>query len=258
MNYNEVYELIKSLNKENIERTKPELIKCLIGLMLNIKEVDEKISLEELEGLFKVYLLKRDIKNSMDETEDQRIELGLLNSEFIKIYESFIYGIVDRGHIMDAIRITKNVLKGIGGEYREILIVKKNIKIQDEDNLYLYTKKHLNDLLDELKKHLKQHEDSIIKEQFNIIGLVEFIRVDLDEKLEESTYTILNQLKEKSLNEFVDERKEVYDECIQEYTNMFKTSYIEELKRRKYEWTVVSEKLKQPYFIDMLYSYLKE
>ncbi|MCR8744387.1 hypothetical protein [Romboutsia lituseburensis] len=180
MNYNETYELIKSLNKENIEQTKPELIKCLIGLMLNIKEVDEKISLEELEGLFKVYLLKRDIKNSMDETEEQRIELGLLNSEFITIYERFIYGIVDRGHIMDAIRITKNILKGIGGEYREILIVKKNIKIQDEDNLYLYTKKHLNDLLDELKKHLKQHEDSIIKEQFNIIGLVEFIKVDLD------------------------------------------------------------------------------
>lgn len=258
MEYKKLYELVKNLNGKNVEKNKPELMKYLIGLMMNIKEINEEISLDELQGLFDIYLLKQEVKKDIEEMEGKKLRFGLLTYEFMKVYKSFIDDISNRGYTMDAISITKNALKGIGGEYREILVVKKNIKDKEEDFSYLYTKNHLNDLINELRKHLKQNEEPISREQFNILGLIEYIKIDLDERLEESTNTILNELKEKSLNEFMDERKEVDDECEQEYTNTFKASYIEELKRRKYEWAISTEKLKQPYFLEQLYSYLKE
>lgn len=57
----------------------------------------------------------------------------------------------------------------------------------------------------------------------------------------------MSQLSNKSLEDFNKE------EHINEYKAIFKKEYIEELKRRKYQWSILTSKLKENYFRDELY-----
>lgn len=100
---------------------------------------------------------------------------------------------------------------------------------------------------EELRKHLKQDINNIHKEYFNILGLVEYIKNDLEENINDIEAILMCELKSKSLYEFYKE------EHIYEYKSIFTQEYIRELKRRKYEWTILSSKLKENYYRDMLY-----
>jgi len=102
----------------------------------------------------------------------------------------------------------------------------------------------------EIRKSLNQSVNNTSKEYFNVLGLIEYIKNELEETVNDVGKTIMFELRNKSLDDFNRE------DHIHEYKSIFKQEYIDELKRRKYEWIILSTKLKENYFRDELYKEL--
>lgn len=152
----------------------------MIELMLSIKECDMK--LEELESILDIILIKEELEIEVkNELKENGFRLGLLAEEFMNIYIKFTNGIVEKGYIENDIELTRSVIKGLGYTYREIYLVKKNGGFTTSNCKYLKSKEFLKDLQEELRKCLNQDINNISKEDFNILGLVEYIRNELGE-----------------------------------------------------------------------------
>lgn len=234
MYYNKIYNFIEALSSSNIEECKPQLKKYMIELILSVKDYDNNIELKELESMLNTILLREEIEN---ELKDSKLKFGLLTDEFMNIYGRFINTYIENGYLENAISLTRSVIKGIGCTYRDIYLVKKNGGFTEENLKYINSIEFLNDLQEELRKHLNQDINNIHKEYFNILGLVEYIKNELEENINDIGAILMSELKSKSLDEFHKE------EHICEYKSIFTQEYIRELKRRKYEWTVLSSKL---------------
>lgn len=248
MYYNEINNFIESLNSDNIEKFKPQLKKYMIELILSVKDCNNDIDLEELESILNIILIKEELQSEVqNELKENGLKLGLLTDKFINIYNEFINRIVKRGYIENAISLTRSVIKGVGCTYREVYLVKKNNGFAEDDYEYLKSIEFLNDLQEELRKHLNQDINDVSKEYFNILGLVEYIKNELEENINSIGNIIMSELRNKSLKDFHKE------EHICEYKSIFTPEYIEELNRRKYEWTILTSKLKENYYRDKLY-----
>lgn len=249
MYYNRIYNFIEELNSENIEKNKLQLKKYIIELILSIKDYNDDIKFEELESMLNIILFREEIYSQVeDELKENKSKFGLLTDEFIKVYRQFINNIVENSYIEDAITITRNVIKAIGCRYRAIYLIKINDGFNNDN--YLNSKEFLDALINEVYKHLKQDIKEISKEYFNVLGLVEFIKSELEEDIESIGNILMHELKNKSLDNFHKE------EHIPEYKHIFTSEYINELKRRKYEWNILSSKLKESYYGDILYNNL--
>ncbi|MGG7142631.1 hypothetical protein ACQPVP_04120 [Clostridium nigeriense] len=248
MYYNKIYNFIEELSSNNIEECKGQLKKYIIELILSIKDYDNNINLEELESMLNIILIKEELQSEVQaELKEAGFKLGMLTDEFMNIYGEFTKEIVENGYIENAITLTRSVIKGIGCTYREIYLVKKNGGFTEKNYKYLKSIEFLNDLQGELRKHLNQDINNIQKEYFNILGLVEYIKSDLEESISSIGNIIMSELRNKSLDDFHKE------EHICEYKSIFRPEYVEELKRRKYKWFILSSRLKESYHRDMLY-----
>lgn len=248
MYYNKIYNFIESLSSSNIEECKPQLKKYMIELILSVKDYDNNIELEELESMLNIILIKEELQSEFEnELKESKFKFGLLTDEFMNIYGDFTNTYIENGYLENAISLTRSVIKGIGCSYRAIYLVKKNGGFTEKNYKYLNSIEFLNDLQEELRKYLKQDINNIHKEYFNILGLVEYIKNELEENINDIGAILMSELKSKSLDEFHKE------EHICEYKSIFTQEYIRELRRRKYEWTVLSSKLKESYYRDMIY-----
>ncbi|MCI6692675.1 MULTISPECIES: hypothetical protein [unclassified Clostridium] len=248
MYYNKIYNFIESLSSSNIEECKPQLKKYMIELILSVKDYDNNIDLKELESMLNTILIKEELQSEIEnELKESKFKFGLLTDEFMNIYDDFINTYIENGYLENAISLTRSIIKGIGCTYRDIYLVKKNGGFTEENYKYINSIEFLNDLKEELRKHLKQDINNIHKEYFNIRGLVEYIKNELEENINDIGAILMSELKSKSLDEFHKE------EHICEYKSIFTQEYIRELRRRKYEWAVLSSKLKENYYRDMFY-----
>lgn len=247
MYYNKIYNFIEDLSSSNIEESKTQLKKYVMELILSIRDYDNSMKLEELEYMLNIILTKEKLQSEV--VKEAGFKLGMITNEFMNIYSEFINGIVENGYIENAITLTRNVIKGMGYTYIDVYLVKKNGGFAEE-NKYLKSVEFLNDLQEELRKYLNQDINNLQKEYFNILGLVEYIKSDLEESIIGIGNLLMFELRNKSLNDF---HKETH---ICEYKSIFRPEYIEELNRRKYEWNILSSKLKESYYIDILYKNL--
>ena len=248
MYYSKIYNFIESLSSRNIEECKPQLKKYMIELILSIKDYDNNIELKELEAMLNTILIREEFQSEIEnELKDSKLKFGLLTDEFMNIYGRFIITYIENGYLENAISLTRSVIKGLGCTYRDIYLVKKNGGFTEENYKYINSIDYLNNLQEELRKHLKQDINNIHKEYFNILGLVEYIKNELEENINDIGDILMSELKSKSLDEFHKE------EHISEYKSIFTQEYIRELKRRKYEWIILSSKLKENYYRDMFY-----
>lgn len=253
MDYKKIYDFIKELDKTNIEENKPQLMRYVIGLMLSIKEEDETKSLEDLEDVFDILLTREEFKEDLEkDLKKSNLKLGLLTEEFMDAYIKFTNDISENGYIKDAIKLTNSVLKGLGCRWRDVFLVKRNIAQNRYNFEYPWSVDYLRGLQEELRKHLNQDIGDMSKEIFNIFGVVEYIKNDLDERIDETIETIMCELRDKSLEQF--NKKE----DLEEYKLIFTKGYVEELNRRKYEWNVLSSKFKGAYLRDELYKDLED
>ncbi|MBE6054186.1 MAG: hypothetical protein E7212_09785 [Clostridium sartagoforme] len=248
MYYNKIYNFIESLNSTNIDKCKLQLKKYVIELILSVKDYHNNIELEELEAMLNILLIKEELHCEFEEKlKESGLNLGLLTNEFMNIYSEFINGYIKNGYVENAISLTRSAIKGIGCTYRDVYLVKKNDGLTEENYNYLNSIEYLNDLQGELRKHLNQDINNIHKEYFNILGLVQYIKNELEESINDIGFILISELGSKSINEFNKE------DHIGEYKSIFTPEYIEELKRRKYEWSILSSRLKENYYIEMLY-----
>lgn len=250
MYYQDIYDFIMNLNSENIEELKPLLKKYTIELILSAKE-DSGIPLEELECILNLKRMKDEFNSEIAlELESEGLKFGLLTDEFVNIYMNFTREIEEKGYIKDAIDLNRSILKALDCMYRDVYLVKRNNCFNENGDDYLISNRYLRDLEQEIIKRLSDDVNNISKEYLNILGLVEYIKNQIEEKLDEISNIFISQLRDKSLEEF---NKEVH---LSEYKCVFTHEYIRELKRRKYEWTILSSKLTTNYFRDELYENL--
>lgn len=244
MIYKEVKDLLHKLNCENIEEFKPVLNRTVNQLILSIYDKDNSLSNEELESLCETLLLREEFRyeNNMNE--------GVLVEEFIGIYNQFINSIVDKGNIIDAIELTTLSLRSIGGLSRVIMSVMKN----KEKGSYIRSSQHLQDLVNAFFSHLKLYAyKGIYEEQFIIMGLIHFIRFELEEKCQEHGRSLLSLLTDrknkrlKTLEEFNSESH------IGELNCLTNREYAIELQRRLYSWDKLTVDLKDHYYLESLY-----
>ena len=251
MYYNKIYEFIKKLDSNNIEEYKPQLTKYIIELMLSVKDYDNSISLEDLESMLDIVLLREEFQCEVEsKLEEKGFKLGLLTDKFMDIYIEFTNNIAKNGYTNDAINLTRSVIKALGCISIPLYLVKKKGGLNEENVEYLESLEYLNDLQEEIRKNLNQYVNNTSKEYFNVLGLIEYIKNELEENVNNVGKTIMFELRNKSLDDFNRE------DHIREYKSIFKQEYIDELKRRKYEWIILSTKLKENYFRDELYKEL--
>ncbi|AYE33783.1 hypothetical protein [Clostridium septicum] len=248
MYYNKIYDFIKKLDSTNIEEYKPQLTKYIIELMLSFKDYNNSISLEDLQFMLDTALLREEFQCELkNELEEEGFKLGLLTGAFIDIYKEFTSNIAENGYINDAISLTRSVIKALDCISIPFYLIKKNGGFNEENLKYMESIDYLNDLQEELGKYLNQYVTNTSKEYFNVLGLVEYIKKELEENINNIGHIIMSQLSNKSLEDFNKE------EHMNEYKAIFKKEYIEELKRRKYQWSILTSKLKENYFRDELY-----
>ena len=243
MYYNKINRFIENLNKDNILENKSQLKRYIAELILSIKDFDNSIDIKDLEEMLSIKLFKEEMQTEIErDLEEDGGVLGALTNEFIKIYKEFTYRIVEKGYIEDAIGLTRMVLKALDYNFIEIYLLKKNNAFKEENSRYINSINYLNDLQEYLEKYLNKDISNISKECFNVLGLIDFIKNGLEEDVSKLSNIFLNELRNKSLNEFNKENH------IEEYKNIFTPKYVEELNRRRYEWDSLSYKLKENYY----------
>lgn len=242
MYYNKINRFIENLNQDNILENKNKLKKYVTEMILSIKNYDNSIDIKDLEKMLSVKLFKEEIQFEIErDLEEEGVILGLLSNEFINIYKRFTYRIIEKGYIEDAIGLTRRVLKAVDYNFIEIYLLKNN-NVNTEENLeYINSINYLNDLQNYLELYLNKDIRNISKEYFNVLGLIEFIKNELEYDVSNLSNVFLDELRNKSLNEFNKEKQ------IEEYKNIFTSKYVEELNRRKYEWNSLSYELKELY-----------
>ena len=243
MYYNKINRFIENLNKDNILENKSQLKRYIAELILSIKDFDNSIDIKDLEEMLSIKLFKEEMQTEIErDLEEDGGVLGALTNEFIKIYKEFTYRIVEKGYIEDAIGLTRMVLKALDYNFIEIYLLKKNNAFKEENSRYINSINYLNDLQEYLEKYLNKDISNISKECFNVLGLIDFIKNGLEEDVSKLSNIFLNELRNKSLNEFNKENH------IEEYKNIFTPKYVEELNRRRFEWDSLSYKLKENYY----------
>ncbi|AOR23147.1 hypothetical protein [Clostridium taeniosporum] len=252
MYYKKIYEFIEGLNKDNIEELKPQLSKYVGELILSIKDEENNLSLEDIDGMMSIALMREEIQYGVEEElKEENSKFGLLTDEFMNSYREFTNEMAEREYVQDAINLTRSVLKALGCIHREIFLVDKLKGSSIEKHQYMISTKYLEDLQKQLHEHLNQYTKEISREYLLILGLVNYIKNELKENIDEIGRIILSELKNKSLEDFNKE------EHIHEYKSMINKDYIKELQKREYLWNILSSKLQEVYYRDELYEDLE-
>lgn len=249
MSYKEIKDLVNKLDNTNAEELKPKIIRQVNELILNIN--DENICDTELENLCNFLIARESFRENMKEEaskEETSIE-GLIIEEFIKSFEEFICQINNEKYIEDIIELINKSLRGIDGIARGVKVMKKYVQSEDYNSL-----KHLMELKEEFYKQLKSYSSKgIYEEQLIVFGLINTIKFQLEEQLQEHGRFIISMLTDyktkniKSINEFQEENH------LDEVKVKMKREFAIELQRRIYLWDSLTWKLQDHYYLERLY-----
>ncbi|SHJ13131.1 hypothetical protein SAMN02745163_01379 [Clostridium cavendishii DSM 21758] len=249
MFYREIKDLLNKLNSENIEELKPNLIRKVNELVLNIN--DDNISDDELDMLYNFFIMREELRREVSEniSEEDSLMEGLLIENFIKEFEEFISEFENKDYISDAIELINTSIRSIGGIARGYRLVKKYAPSEDIDRV-----QYLMELKSEFYKQLRAYSSKgIYEEHFVICGLINVIRFELEEKSQEHGRHVISMLtdyrtkKMKSLEEF--ERENHLGELKTKMT----VEFGKELQRRIYLWDSLTRKLQDHYYLENLY-----
>ncbi|RDY23188.1 hypothetical protein CHF27_009570 [Romboutsia maritimum] len=244
MYYENIHEFIKKIDSKNIDKLKPQLMKYVSELILSIRDEDNKLSFKDTEKMLDIVLIREEFQYDLEkELELENSKFGLLTDEFMKVYKQFTEEIVKNGYLSDAISLTRSNFRALGCIHRDVYLVSKQVGKFE----YMNSKEYLEDLQEQLYDQLDQFKREFSREYFNILGLISYIKSELEYRINEIIGTIFQELKDKSLDDFNKE------DHIDEYKNIFNKDYAKELERRKYSWNVLSTKLQENYFRDELY-----
>lgn len=245
MYYKEIKDLLNKLNSENIEELKPSLIRKVNELVLNIN--DDSISDNELESLFNFFITREELRNEI--SKDNSLLEGLLIENFIKAFEEFINEINNTDYISDAIQLTNTSIRSIGGIARGYRLMKKYARPKDANNV-----QYLMELKDEFYKQLRSYRNKgIYEEQFVIYGLINVIKFELEEQLQEHGRYVISMLtdyKTKKMKSFEAFEKETH---LDESKIKMKREFGIELQRRVYLWDNLTRNLQDHYYLENLY-----
>ncbi|GAA0076117.1 hypothetical protein UT300005_04950 [Clostridium sp. CTA-5] len=248
MFYKEIKDLLNELNSKNIDKLKPTLIRKINEIILNIS--DNNMSDSDLESLCNFFIVREDLRKEVKK-EDALIE-GLLIENFIKIFDEFIEKINTKEYIADAIKLTNTSIRSIGGIARGYRLMKKYTLSKDINNVN--NVEYLIELKDEFYKQLRSYSSKgIYEEQFVIFGLINVIKFELEEQLQEhgryviSMFTDYKTKKMKSFEEFENEPH------LDQFKVKMKREFGIELQRRVYLWTSLTGKLQDHYYLENLY-----
>lgn len=234
----EMRNLVSSLNKNNINEVKKDLIKYLDILTLSLDEKDAELSSDKINRIYNIMEVRKTFRS------ENKIGTNLiLFNEFIDKFYSLLDDIKSKGYLQDSVEIASDFLKGIGGINREFKLLVINEKIED----YVYSKEHLSDLKKEIKSLLYERVyQSIYEEIYTIVGLTYSIRFNLEEKCKEYGRIVLSLL-------------ELEDEISKnELKKILHNEYALELQRRVYYWDKAAMGLKNHYYIEKLYEHIED
>lgn len=245
MSYRETKDLLNRLNSENIEELKPSLIRKVNELILNIN--DDNISDSELEKLCNFFIMREEFRKEARD-ENSLIE-GLLIKNFIIAFDEFISEINNKDYISDVIELTNTSIRSIGGIARGYRLMRKNGPSKTCNNMA-----YLAELKDEFYKQLRSYgRKGIYEEQFVISGLINVIKFELEEKLQEHGRYVISMLtdyKTKKMKSFEEFEKETH---LDELKIKMKREFGIELQRRVYLWDNLTRKLQDHYYLENLY-----
>lgn len=182
MFYKEINNLVEQLDKDNVEKLKPQLKKYVAQIILSME--DEKLDDEDLSSMLKVVLVREQIQ---DQVKNQCADnIGLMVDEFSRKYHSFIEECVKEGFLQDAIMITKEVMKSLGCIHREVVVIRNNDKSGDiVPEEYISSEKYLNDLACQVDLELDGYKENKSREYLVTSGLVNLISYKVSENLKE-------------------------------------------------------------------------
>lgn len=245
MFFKETKDLLNKLNSENIEELKPILTRKVNELILKIN--DDNISDGELEELCNFFITREEFRKESKE-ENSLIE-GLLIENFIKAFDEFIDEINNKDYISDAIELTNTSIRSIGGIARGYRLMKKYAPHKDVNSV-----QYLIELEDEFYKQLRSYSSKgIYEEQFVICGLINVIKFELEEQLQEHGRYVISMLtdyKTKKMKNFKEFESETH---IDEIKIKMKREFGIELQRRVYLWDNLTRKLQDHYYLENLY-----
>lgn len=245
MFYKEIKDLLNKLNSESIDELKLSLIRKVNELILKIN--DDNISDSELEELCNFFIMREEFRKEANK-ENSLIE-GLLVENFIKAFDEFIDEISNKDYIADAIELINTSIRSIGGIARGFRLVKKYTGIKDLNSV-----EYLMELKDEFYKQLRSYSSKgIYEEQFVICGLINIIKFELEEQLQEHGRYVISMLtdhKTKKMKSFEEFEKETH---LDELKIKMKREFGIELQRRVYLWDNLTRKLQDHYYLENLY-----
>lgn len=230
--------LISSLNKDNVDKVKKDLIKYLDILTLSLDEKDGELSSNKINRIYNIMEVRKNFRS------ENKIGTNLiLFNEFIDKLYALLDNIKNKGYLQDAVEISSDFLKGIGGINREFKLLIINEKVED----YVYSEDHLSDLKKEIESLLYERVyQSIYEEIYTIVGLTYSIRFNLEEKCKEYGRIVLSLL-------------ELEDEISKnELKKILHNKYAIELQRRVYYWDKAAMGLKDHYYIEKLYEHTED
>lgn len=240
--------LLGELNKDNIEEIKPVLSKYVKLVLMGLGESEEQLSCEQVDEIHKLMTMRYEFREEAKLAEDLK-----LVAKVKKAYDELLHHITREGYIYDAIKLTSDALKGIGGHARLAklrILNKKNTK-------YFQSEKYLEDLKKELYIALeKKSAEGIMAELYLVTGIINSVAYSLMEESQEHGRSVIQLLtdyksgKTKSIDEFKE------DGHIEELKVKLDSKYGKELQRRIYLWDKLTLGLKSPYFLEELYKEL--
>lgn len=245
MFYKEIKDLLNKLNSENIEELRPLLTRNVNKLILKIN--DDSISDNELESLCDFLITREELRNEL--LKGESLIEGLLIENFIKAFDDFINEINTKGYTSDGIELTNMSIRSIGGIARAYRLMKKYGRSKTLNSI-----QYLMELKDEFYKQLRSYRSKgIYEEQFVICGLINIIKFELEEQLQEHGRYVISMLtdhktkKIKSLEEFEKEPHRDKSKI------KMKREFAIELQRRIYSWNNLTWKLEDHYYLENLY-----
>ena len=245
MYFKEIKDLLNKLNSENIERLKPNLIRKVNELILNIN--DDAIPDNELEELSDFFIMREKIREE-SRKENYLIE-GLLIENYIKAFDEFINEINNKEYISDAIELTNTSIRSIGGIARGVRVRKKYAPPKDVNSI-----QYLIELKDEFYKQLRGYSiKGIYEEQFIICGLINTVKFELEEKVQEHGRFVISMLTDYKTKKMKSFEKFESENHLEELKIKMKSEFGIELQRRIYSWDNLTRKLQDHYYLENLY-----
>lgn len=225
--------LINNLDKDNVENSKSKLLRLLKLEFLSFDNKSESISEQQLDDILKLVREKEELDKEYSINKN-----FLFVEKFKQVYNQFIDDIVSEGYLENAVELTIDVLKIVGGYTRGLKLF-----LENSDLSYIKSEQYLNNLKDEFYNRIHQlMREKTVHQIFLVLGLVNSIRVMLQKQLFENSELLIDKIQSKQDNYKI----QCSDKKLE---NIMSKKYAIELQRRVYLWDKFTFELNHYYIL---------